>query len=394
MRPRPLAHPGAFEPFDERDTVFARARLVPGTETYERYYERRPEHREADDKTRALKNLAAPGTRRYRPLEAALVEGEFSVSDLIAAAVERGSDLPPNATPEGLGMVGDVDADGPRHHLPDPSPPALTDAVKQAALFAGADDVGVTALDPGFVYSHRGRPRTAFGEPVSLGHGHAVVLAFAMRHGFVAAGPEMAATAEVARVYAKAASACFALADSLGRLGYDARAHVDSNYLVICTALAVRAGLGELGRNGILVHPVFGPGVRLGVVTVDAELVTDEEGCWGIAEFCRTCGKCAVNCPSRAIPEGEPAVVRGALKWPLDPARCYHYWRTAGTDCGVCIRSCPFGKPDTPLHRFVRRSISRTTAFNRFFLWADDRVYGARPGPSRPPLLDIGKIED
>jgi ferredoxin len=394
VRPRPLEHPGPFDPFDERDTVFARARLVPGTERHRTYYERRPELLEQDEKTRALKNLASPGTRRYRPLEAALVEGEFAASDALAAAVERSGDGSARSTPEGLGVVGEEASDGPRHRLPDRSPPALTASLKEAALFTGADDVGVAPLDPGFVYTHRGRPIEAFGDEVDLHHSHAIVMAFVMRHGFVASGPEMAATAEVARVYAQAATASYALADAARRLGFEARAHVDSNYLVICTALAVRAGLGELGRNGILIHPAFGPGVRLGVVTIDAPLEPDTEGCCGIAEFCRGCGKCATNCPSRSIPEGDPEVVRGALKWPLDPERCYHYWRTAGTDCGICIRSCPFGKRDTPLHRLVRRTIAATTVFNRLFLFADDLFYGARPGPTPPPLLGIGKIDE
>ena len=100
MSPRPRENPGPLEPFDERDTVFARTRLVPGSEHYTAYYQRHPERQNEDDRTRTLPSLASPGGRRYRPGPAALVESAFEASDLVAQAVEREAR---GATPEGLG---------------------------------------------------------------------------------------------------------------------------------------------------------------------------------------------------------------------------------------------------------------------------------------------------
>ncbi|MCP4600216.1 MAG: 4Fe-4S dicluster domain-containing protein [Proteobacteria bacterium] len=399
MRPKPIVQTGPFEPFDERDSVFARTRLIPGTDFYNEYYKHRPENQSTDDKTRNLNNLASPGTRRYSPLEAALIEAQFSASDLIASAVEQTVSLNSTIPPDGLGLAvaeeeDDEENNGPRHILSDVSPASITKLVKETALFLGADDVGIAPLDHGFVYSHRARPTRCFGDVVDLQHSHAIVLVFVMRNPYILACPEMVSTAEVARVYQKLSFASFALADALSRLGFEARAHVDSNYLVICPPLAVEAGLGEIGRNGILVHHTYGPAVRIGVVTLNAELKRDNPGCWGIADFCRICGKCAINCPSKAIPDGELDQVRGANKWPIIPERCYHYWRTQGTDCGLCVRTCPFSKSNTPLHRFVRSTVSTTTTFNRFLLWADDLLYGAKPKPKQPPLLSINKDAD
>jgi ferredoxin len=394
MRPKPLQRPGPLEPFDERDTVFARTRLRPGTEPYEAYYARRPELRDTDDRTRAQRPLASPGTRRYQPGAGALVDATFEASELVAAAIDRADEGPGYGdTPSSLGVASGEGAAGPRHPCAFDSAAALTRWIKQAARFLGAADVGTTRLDPAFAYTHRGRPLSKFGEPVSLEHASAAVLVFPMSPGFVAASPEMIATAETGRVYQQGSAACFALADALKRMGIRARAHVDSSYQVLCVPLAVDAGLGELGRNGFLVHPTHGPGVRLGVVSVDAELEQDDPACHGIADFCRACGKCAANCPAGAIPEGEPAVERGALKWQMNAERCYHHWRTLGTDCGLCIRTCPFAKPDTSLHRFVRRSIARSTSFNRFFLWCDDLLYGSKPASKPPPLLADGPSE-
>ena len=383
MKTRILKHPGPLVPYDECDMVFARVGLASGTPDYEEYYGRRPDLREVDDRLRALRGLASPGTRMYSPGPAAVVESVFAASDVMAEAVERHA-AAGDFSSESLGPA-TREGGGPRHEFDTSDGRALTRFVKQAALFLGAHDVGIAPLDPGFVYSHRGR--THFGEQVDLGHTHAIVLVFEMRPEFVGSSPELSATCETGRVYQALAAASFSLADALQRMGLAARAHVDANYLVLCAPLAEMAGLGEVGRNGVLVHHTYGPGVRLGVVTVDADLEVDERGCWGIADFCRVCGKCAENCPSASIQKGDPVEVRGALKWPIDPERCYKYWRSLGTDCGLCLRTCPFAKPDTRLHRFVRWLVRDSTRLHRAVLWADDLVYGRKPGAKAPPLL-------
>ncbi len=389
MFPRPLPAPGPFPRVDERDTVFSRARLKIGSKLHKAYYARRPELRHADERTRELRPLATPGGRAFRALEAAVVQACFDASDLIAAAIHR---------EEREGSAAHSDAVGPGEfrepwpQLEDGADPvALAASVKAVARFLGAADVGICELEQGFVYSHRGRPLERHGEPIELHHRSAIVLVFPMREPWVGTSPELPATAETARVYQQTSAACFALARSLQRLGADARAHVDSNYLVMCPPVAVQAGLGELGRNGLLVHRHLGPGVRLGVVTTSARLAWDAPECHGVGDFCRSCAKCAEHCPAGAIPEGEPQRVRGADKWPLAVERCYHFWRAQGSDCGVCVRTCPFHKPDTPLHRWVRDIIRRSTGLNRLILLMDDWVYGraSRPGgfpepPTRP----------
>lgn len=53
--------------FDERDTMFARAALEPGTPAYDASYARRPHPREVDDCLRALPPPCAPGGRFFEP---------------------------------------------------------------------------------------------------------------------------------------------------------------------------------------------------------------------------------------------------------------------------------------------------------------------------------------
>ena len=389
MFPRPLPAPGPFSRVDERDTIFSRARLRVGSELHRAFYARRPQWQHADDRTRRLRPLASPGGRGFRALEAALIHACFDASDLIADAVNRQEREGEHSGSEGAGP-GAAEATWPTLDLAG-DPAALSASVKAVVRFLGATDVGITTLEPGFVYSHRGRPLERHGEPIALDHSHAIVLVFPMREPWVGTSPELPTTAETARVYQQTSAACYALARTLQRLGAPARAHVDSSYLVMCPPIAVQAGLGELGRNGLLVHRSLGPGVRLGVVTTSAPLAVDPPECHGVGAFCQVCAKCAQHCPASAIPQGEPSEVRGALKWPLQTERCYHYWRSQGSDCGVCVRTCPFAKPDTPMHRWVRDIIRRTTAFNRLMVVVDDLVYGhdaRRGGFPAPPLAD------
>jgi epoxyqueuosine reductase QueG len=140
--------------------------------------------------------------------------------------------------------------------------------------------------------------------------------------------------------------------------------------------VAQDAGLGELGRLGYLITPDLGPRVRLGAVTTDLPLIPDRPGAFGVQDFCAECRKCAVNCPSNAIPHGEKVDVRGTLKWQLEIERCYHYWRLAGTDCGLCMKVCPYSHPASFVHNLVRTGIERSHFARKISLWGDDLFYG------------------
>ena len=167
-------------------------------------------------------------------------------------------------------------------------------------------------------------------------------------------------------------------------LGYPARAHIDGNYRVVAPLVARDAGLGEIGRMGLLMTPELGPRVRLGVVTTDLRLVPDPRREDPSAlDFCRVCKKCAENCPSRSIPLGDREAIDGALRWRIDADTCFRYWNLTGTDCGRCMAVCPYSHPDNALHNLVRWTIRCSGAARRAALWLDDVVYGDRP-TSRP----------
>jgi reductive dehalogenase len=149
--------------------------------------------------------------------------------------------------------------------------------------------------------------------------------------------------------------------------------------------MAVDAGLGEVGRIGYLITKEFGPRLRLAAVTTDLPLVPDEPVDIGVEDFCGLCKKCAVCCPSQSIPAGDMAEVNGSLRWKLDEATCFDYWAKVGTDCGVCMRVCPWSHARSFPHRMIVWMVARNRTARRLFLVLDDIFYGNRPKPKVPP---------
>jgi ferredoxin len=345
---------------DERDIMFARGRLRPGTPEYESYYRMRPEHRAGDDHTRSLPGLLSDEAELAEPVAFATARACFDFTE----AVRQHVDGPVAAEPV------------------ERSPEAWTSLVKELVLSLGAVDVGVAEVRPFHVYTHVGRGSGGYGEPIELGHRWAVAFTVEMDHRRVSFAPRAPVVEESARQYAEGARIALVVASWIRRLGYPARAHIDGNYRVIAPLVARDAGLGEIGRMGLLMTPRLGPRVRLGVVTTEMPLVADEPGDdLSVLDFCSICRKCATNCPVQAIPSGDRTPVDDGLRWAIDSEVCFRYWNVVGTDCATCMRVCPYSHPDSLAHSLVRRLIRCSPAARRAMLWLDDLFYGSRIAP-------------
>jgi hypothetical protein len=75
----------------------------------------------------------------------------------------------------------------------------------------------------------------------------------------IAANPAAPGIMESVRQYVEAGRVAIQLANAIRRSGYPALAHIDGNYRVIAPRVARDAGLGEIGRMGMLMTPRYGP---------------------------------------------------------------------------------------------------------------------------------------
>ena len=343
---------------DERDIMFARGRLVTGSAEYQAYYAMRPENRSGDDHTRALPGLLSDGAELAEPLAFAAAEASFDLTDALRDHVDgEVAPLPVKRSPE-----------------------QWTSAIKELTRSYGALDVGVTELRPYHVYTHVGRGTGTYGEPVELDHRWALAFSVEMDHRRVSLAPAAPVVEESARQYVESAKIALIVANWIRRLGYPARAHIDGNYRVIAPLVARDAGLGEIGRMGLLMTPRLGPRVRLGVVTTDLPLVADPSGDdASVIDFCLVCKKCATNCPVGAIPSDDRTRVDEGLRWAIDPETCFRFWNVIGTDCATCMRVCPYSHPDSLAHNLVRVAIRKSATARRVMLWLDDVFYGKKP---------------
>jgi len=118
--------------------------------------------------------------------------------------------------------------------------------------------------------------------------------------------------------------------------------------------MAQLGGIGCFGKNSLIVHPTYGPWVRLRSILTDAELVPDapfED------DLCRGCDECVKACPVGVL-----------TPYSVDPDRCLlgMTWDQRKSDeysatymehcpsltentwlmCSTCQRACPVGREE------------------------------------------------
>lgn len=247
------------------------------------------------------------------------------------------------------------------------TPERAASVVKKAARFYGADLVGITTLDERWVYSgYWCRPNLLNG-PIKIGDfptpglqpdgtvgidtSMKYVVIFAVREDLttIRTGQGLMAVGATLNGYEKMAVTAYKLAEFIWGLGY--KCISSGNGLAVSGPHAAAAGLGELGRNGLLVTPEFGPNIRLAKVVTSLPMALDKPRDFGIRKFCEVCKKCAKNCPSKSIPEGgmQKGTVcmsnqPGVLKWVVNVETCWKYWQELGQPCSQCQSTCPYTK--------------------------------------------------
>ena len=276
-------------------------------------------------------------------------------------------------------------------------PVAMTAEIKRVAKLFGCDLVGVTAFDPRWVYATRTDIRNFEKKPNDLPEGldNVIVMAHGMDYDLVKAYPSALAGAAVGMGYSTEAVTVAQLSQYIRNLGYQAVGSMNDTALVI--PMAVQAGLGEYGRNQMLITKEFGPRVRFSKIFTDLPLVHDKPKKFGVTEFCTICRRCADACPPKALPFGPPkeggpnrSSIKGVKKWTADYEKCFGFWAKMRSDCAICMRVCPYNKDfSKPLMRLARRLAG--TRLRRLMLWLDIKLgFGERVSPETWWKIQVG----
>jgi reductive dehalogenase len=333
---------------DERITIFSRAELKPGTINYNQFYAKYPKLLKSDNRFRQNPGLLQPKSRYYNK---EIFEAANTNFTKIISLQNRNN---PAVSTKKITVQN------------------LSKTLKQQIKNSEAHSVGICELKNIHYYSHKGRG-TSYGKVVEQRHKFAIAFTVEMDYREISFAPDAPVVKESSKQYLKSAEIAIKTAEFLSKLGYEAQAHIDGNYEVVCPLVAVDSGLGTIGRMGILMTPDLGPRVRIAVVTTNAKLIPDKPKDFSyIIDFCNHCTKCATNCPSQCIPKHN---YDSTKRWKINQEKCYYFWTLAGTDCAICMKVCPFSHKNNLLHKTIRMGIKNNRLFRMLAIKADNFLY-------------------
>jgi reductive dehalogenase len=271
---------------------------------------------------------------------------------------------------------------------------ALARHIKRVARFFGADVVGIAAVHPSMLYSGSRAPDDGTGANGGGGpkagstemarkYPFAICLCTAWDYNLIQAHRHHIgdhayhfSQAKLQLVYANVAA-------YIRELGYEV---VQNRVQPMPAALA--AGVGELGRNGMLITEKFGARIHLGdPILTNMPLIPDQPLDIGVEDFCKVCRKCATTCPTNSISMEDKVVHNGVEKYKINWETCYRlrayvldFWEV----CLTCVTVCPYTKPNVWWRTLAVESLKRTPfalrpVAVRALKFLDDTFWGKVP---------------
>jgi 3-chloro-4-hydroxyphenylacetate reductive dehalogenase len=269
-------------------------------------------------------------------------------------------------------------------------PAAMTRHIKRVGLYLGADIVGIGKSHPSLLYG--GGALNDGGYTVDRSDGAETPQELCRKFPYVIVTP-------VAWDYALGQAHRHHIGDAaydttlmqtilvltqleryIKELGYTAlRGKVNPQ------AAALAGGVGELGRNGLIITEKFGARIHLNdAILTDLPLAPDKPIDLGVDDFCKICRKCAETCPTNSITFEDKQVFNGIEKYKIKWETCYklrplvaEHWNV----CLTCSTVCPYTKPNTWWRTLALRTLTTTPipvrpVVVRGLKWLDDRIWG------------------
>ncbi len=209
------------------------------------------------------------------------------------------------------------------------------DKLSEYAKSLGVDHIGFTQVPRHLIFDNKG-----------ILYPNAMVITMEMTKDRIELAPSVKTTQEIFRTYMSLGIIVNQLTEFLRKLGYNAQAGPALGGDVNYPMLAQKAGLGQVGKHGLLITPDFGPSLRIAAVYTDIENLpyTDSNEHQWINEFCENCNQCVKNCPAEAIYQNS-IVLKDQSKVCVDYKKCAIPFSN-DHGCTVCVKHCLFFRSD------------------------------------------------
>ncbi len=356
--------------YDERETIFSRVSLQKGTKEYNDFYKEHSGYKYKDDKVRRpFQRENIKESDRFKELFLPLT---LDNKKIINSMFQTARSKPVN--PQRVAVE-----------------KSFTNNIKEIVKYFGATDVGIAKMTDYSYYLYQGGVSETVGldtynQKVVPRYRTAIVFTVKMDIAQINRGPHFEELLATEHAYWRVAEIGARLEMYLKELGYKSESQNGEYYLVPMVPLAYDAGLGQIGMSNHLVTKEYGDNVRLGAVLTTLELEYDQPVDFGLHEFCRKCALCLQNCPSKSITHLE-RLVNGRTFYKFEDTSCYDLWLHTGTDCGICIQSCPFSQG---LDQTLVDQMKDNPKVMDQILDEHNRIHGRREYTKRP--LNIVKI--
>jgi epoxyqueuosine reductase len=218
-------------------------------------------------------------------------------------------------------------------HLVNGASGDFIDQLKEFAYSQGVDIIHFTKLPQDLIFQEFG-----------VLFDNAIVLAMEMNQEKIDQAPSQNTFKMVFDTYDSLGIAANRIATFLREQGYAAQADHPLGGTALYPPLAQKAGIGYVGKHGLLITPKFGPRVRLAAVYTSIKNLPDskENNHSWIEQYCKICGRCIKECPPQAILQ-ETLVHDSGLRTDIIQRSCFEYF-VEFYGCSVCIKVCPFSK--------------------------------------------------
>jgi ferredoxin len=176
----------------------------------------------------------------------------------------------------------------------DPNPDMSQDFLEQLnySYSQGVNQIGFVKLPKNLIFQQYG-----------VLYDNAIVLAMVMTKEKIDKAPSQTTLNTVFGTYDNLGKAANRIAEFLRERGFSAQADHPLGGLVLFPPLAQKAGIGWVGKHGLLITKYFGPRVRLAAVYMNVKNLPFKESNihqW-ISDYCNVCGICIKKCPPKAI---------------------------------------------------------------------------------------------